>query len=139
MTLTKDELLEMINSTISSNGTKAITGDALNAALTALAEASQPTYEFPEGIWAASYDNKYTFTEAESAAFRKAWENRATTRFIAIGNRGGLEFRAECSGYYDAGHSEYAFGGGGGQSFWDNIMYDLYIEDNDGVLRAYCG
>lgn len=136
MALTKDELLEMINSTISSNGTKAITGDALNAALTALVEASQPTYEFPEGIWAANYKNPYIFTEAEAEAFRTAWANRATTRFVARGTKDGYEFFAVVAGLYVAGDSTYYFGAGG-QTFWDNIFNDLAVYDVDGVLQSY--
>lgn len=137
MALTKNELLEMINSTISSNGTKAITGDALNAALTALVEASQQhIYEFPEGIWAANYKNPYIFTEAEAEAFRTAWANRATTRFVARGTKDGFEFFAELAGLYDANNATYFFGAGG-QSFWDNIFVDLEVSDEDGVLKSY--
>ena len=135
MALTKDELLEMINSTISSNGTKAITGDALNAALTAIVDASQQhIYEFPKGIWAANYKNPYIFTEAE--AFRTAWANRATTRFVARGTKDGYEFFAVVAGLYDTNNATYFFGAGG-QSFWDNIFFDLEVLDEDGVLKSY--
>lgn len=141
MALTKDELLEMINSTISTNGTKAITGDALNAALTAIVETmGGSTYVFPQAMWEAmeGYSNPYVFTQEEAAAFRHAWANRDIFRFFAVGTRydGAIEFSGELAGYYDKDSLEYYFGAGG-QTFWDNVMIDLCIRDNDGELIAY--
>ena len=142
MALTKDELLEMINSTISSNGTKAITGDALNAALTAIVERMFFNYVFPN-MWEAldTGDRYYIFTNEEAAAFRTAWANRDTTTFVAKGSGYGMpEFRCELAimvdSYDDA--DIYVFSPAASQSFWDNAVYESFcVEDNGDELRAY--
>lgn len=143
MALTKEELLEMINSTITNNGAKAITGDALNAALTAIVETmGGSTYVFPQAMWEVMEGSStpYVFTQEEAEAFRHAWANRDVFRFFAVGTRynGAVEFSGELAGCYDSGNQVYYFGAGG-QSFWDNAFIDLCIEDNDGELRAYYG
>lgn len=141
MILTKDEVLDMINSTINTNGTKAITGDGLNAVLSAIVNSFDMKYYFPKGVcdlgWTLS--DTYTFTEEEATKFRNAWANRANTRFILEGKIDSIfDVSAELAGVYDENTSEYWFGAGG-QSFWDNIFIDLWIEDNDGELKAYRG
>lgn len=144
MALTKDELLEMINSTISSNGTKAITGDALNAALTAIVEMFSD-YVFPN-MWEAldTGERYYVFTNEEAAAFRTAWANRYTTTFVANGSYGGAEeFECKCAWslwkeYTDDGYDVYVFHPAASQGFWDNIIFtEFCVEDNGDELRAY--
>lgn len=142
MALTKDELLEMINSTISSNGTKAITGDALNAALTALVETLSATYEFPNMWDTMLTDEEYIFSAEEATAFRKAWDNRDAIRFVA-------KLKGAFNGSYDIfcelarmtfnedGYDVYLFCPAATQNFLDNAIYDFCVEDNGDELKAY--
>ena len=139
MALTKEELLEMINSTITNNGAKAITGDALNAALTAIVEMFSD-YVFPNMWEALDTGGYYVFTNEETAAFRTAWANRRTTTFVAQGSYTMPEFRCECAIMVDSsdGNDIYIFCPAASQSFWDNAVYaEFCVEDNGDELRAY--
>lgn len=90
MAMTKEELLEMIDSTIYENENKAITGGALNAALTAIVEAMGTgsgggggnIYILPAGVLSATSEVLYTFTSDEVTSFKAAIEKLNETTLL---------------------------------------------------------
>lgn len=94
MALSKTELLEMIESTITANGAKEITGASLNAALTAIVEAMGTAgggggniYCVPMGVLMTTTSGPYIFTPEEAAAFTAAIDNFENTTFAIVVNQ----------------------------------------------------
>lgn len=137
----REELKEMLDSVINSNGVKGITGDGLNAVLSAIVDSVPAIYRFPSTMGQAISDNgSYIFTPEEREAFLKAWANKAKMRFVYEGYFEGFatDIVIDCfPAYYDEDAKGYYFMGGGSQYWLDNGFYSIFIEDNNDPLIAY--
>lgn len=137
----KEELKEMLDSVIHSNGVKGITGDGLNAVLSAIIDSVPVIYKFPEGIQGDA--ESYIFSPEETAEFRAAWANRENVKFVLRNNLTSslqtdtvIELPVH---FYIEGDTMYQFYPGGSIGFADNGFYEFIVEDNGDFLTAYFG